>query len=51
MSYEKLSQKKKAQKNLKNCKYIESWQTDATLDSIKKNHCQCITDGEELRNR
>ena len=51
MSYEKLSQKKKVHKNLKNCKYINLWQTDATLDSIKKNRCQLITDGEELKNR
>lgn len=37
--------------NLENCKYIRLWQASATLDSTKKNCCQLITDGEELKNR
>ena len=51
MTYEKTEQRKTAQVNLENCKYIRLWQPAATLDSIKKNCCQLITDGEELKNR
>ena len=50
MSYEKMSQKKKAQMNLENSRYVSLRQTAATLDSTKKNCCKFITDGEELKN-
>ena len=51
MAYEKMSQKKKAQMNLENCRYFSLRQIIATLDSTKKNCCRLITDGEELKNR
>ncbi len=50
MTYEKMSQKKKAQMDLDNYRYFMLRQTAATLDSTKKNCCRLITDGEELKN-
>ena len=40
MTYEKTSQRKKAQMNLENCRYFMLWQLTATLDSMKKNCCR-----------
>ena len=37
--------------NLENCKYIRLWQRDATLDCTQKKCSECLTDGEELKNR
>ena len=51
MTYEKLSQNKKTQMNLENCRYFSLRHAAATLDSTKKNCCRWITDGEELKNR
>ena len=50
MTYEKLSQRKKAQMNLEKCRYYMLWQLTATLDSTKKNCCRLVTDGEDERN-
>ena len=40
MTYEKTSQRKKAQMNLENCRYFMLWQLTATLDGTKKNCCR-----------
>ena len=50
MTYEKMSQKKKAQMNLENCRYEKLRQPAATLDSTQKQCSERLTDGEELRN-
>lgn len=50
MTYEKTEQKKKAQMNLENCRYVSLRQVTTTLDSTQKNCCRLFTDGEELKN-
>ena len=50
MTYEKTGQRKKAQMNLENCRYVSQRQASATLDSTKKNCCRLVTDGEDERN-
>lgn len=47
MTYEKLSQKKKAQMNLENCRYLSFMMAYATLDSTQKNCFGRFTDGED----
>lgn len=36
--------------NLENCRYFRMWESDATPDSMQKNCCRLITDGEDDRN-
>ena len=50
MTYEKLGQKKKAQKHLENCRYFTLCLATATLDSTQKQCSEGLTDGEELKN-
>ena len=53
MTYEKTEQKKKAQMNLENCRYVSLSQTSATLDSTPKAMLSVagyFTSGSESKN-